>query len=97
MRWPIPPERLAALLGGGTLIIHNAPFDCAWLKAKFGIRPPRVFDTLVAERILTNGLSLSNALGPTLERELGLTIPKELGASGDLFSAERSQLKVKTE
>jgi DNA polymerase-1 len=89
MRWPIPADRLAALLAERPLIIHNTAFEARWLEAKFGIplHHEPVFDTLIAERLLTNGLGISNSLGPTLERELGLSIPKEAGASdwGGLF------------
>jgi DNA polymerase I-like protein with 3'-5' exonuclease and polymerase domains len=83
MRWPVVAEQLAALLEGRTVLVHNAPFECSWLETKFGIklRPKQIFDTLVAERILTNGLGISNSLGPTLARELDLSIPKELGVS----------------
>src|SRR5260221_1400976 len=96
MRCPIPADRLARLLEDRPLIMHNAAFESAWLEAKFAIsiRHEQVFDTLIAERLLTNGLSISNSLGPTLERELGLAIPKELGASdwGGLFLTPDQEL-----
>ena len=87
MLTPILPGQIASLLADRIVIMHHAAFDCAWLKAKFGVWPCQIFDTLTAERILTNGLGLSNKLGDTLERELGLVLDKEAGASdwGGLF------------
>jgi DNA polymerase-1 len=89
LRTPIPPEGLARFLSGRELIIHNSRFDQAWLEAKFGIQlaHERIFDTLLAEQILTNGLGVTNSLGPALERELGLHLPKEHGRDdwGELF------------
>jgi DNA polymerase I-like protein with 3'-5' exonuclease and polymerase domains len=88
---PIPPEPLTDFLRGRELIFHNAPFDLAWLKQKFGFPyPAAIWDTLTAARLLSNGTGLSNELGATLERSLGIRIDKALGTSdfGGLFLTE---------
>jgi DNA polymerase-1 len=85
---PISPEALTDFLRGRELILHNAAFDLSWFKAKFGLgRPPAIWDTLVAARLLSNGTDQSNELGTTLERALGIRIDKGLGTSdfGGLF------------
>ena len=85
------PRLLKKLLEGQQLIIHNARFDLEFLAEKFGICPRRIFCTLSASRILTNGdRSMLNDLGTVLSRELGITLPKDQGASdwGGLFLTE---------
>ena len=87
MLTPILPKQMASLLADRLIITHNTAFESAWLKAKFGVWPSQIFDTVTAERIITNGLGVSNKLGDALERELGLVLDKEVGASdwGGLF------------
>jgi DNA polymerase I len=80
-----------SLFDGREVIIHNAAFDAAWLLEKLHVRLPRVFCTLSAAKILSNGdRSLGNDLGAVLQRYLNVTVAKGLGASdwGGLFLIE---------
>src|SRR5260221_3922667 len=78
------------LIGDRELIMHNAHFESKWLKAKFGLQPARLFCTLTAARLLSNGTKQSNKLEAVLEREFGVRIPKALGQSdwGGMFLTE---------
>jgi len=46
MMTPIDTETMRELLANRLVIMHNAAFDCAWVKEKFGVRPAQIFDTL---------------------------------------------------
>jgi ribonuclease D len=87
---PIPAAGLAELLKSRLVIMHHAAFDCAWLKAKLGFWPARIFDTLTAERVLTNGLGVRCRLEDTVMRNLGVTLNKGFGGSdwGTLFLSD---------
>ena len=78
------------MIGDRELIAHNAHFESKWLKAKFGLQPARLFCTLTAARLLSNGTKQSNKLEAVLEREFGVRIPKALGQSdwGGMFLTE---------
>jgi DNA polymerase I len=83
-----------SLFEGREVIIHNAPFDAAWLLQKLNVRLPRVFCTLAGAKLLSNGdPDLRNDLGSVLDRFLSVSVVKELGGSdwGGLFLCE-SQL-----
>lgn len=75
------------LVGGGEIIAHNAKFDLGWLAEKCGIRPPRVFCTFIASRLLAAGTKLRHGLDVVLERHLGLPPGPDLSTSdwGDLI------------
>jgi DNA polymerase I-like protein with 3'-5' exonuclease and polymerase domains len=87
----VDPQVLKKLLERQQLIIHNARFDLEFLAKKFGICPRRIFCTLSAARVLTNGdRSMLNDLGTVLNRELGITLLKDQATSdwGGLFLTE---------
>ncbi|MFN0130835.1 MAG: DNA polymerase [Verrucomicrobiales bacterium] len=75
------------LVGGAEIIAHNAKFDLGWLAEKCGIRPPRVFCTCTASRLLAAGTKLRHGLDVVLERHLGLPPGPDLSTSdwGDLI------------
>jgi len=56
-------------------IFHNAKFDLEFLGA-VGIRVNNVFDTMLAERVLTRGANQSASLAETLYRYFALDLEK---------------------
>ena len=75
------------------LVIHNALFDLVFLCRKYDLPfPDDVFDTMLAEQVLTAGLPLSASLEETLPRRLGIRLDKSLQLSfqnGQGLSAEQ--------
>jgi ribonuclease D len=69
--------RLAALLSDASItkIFHNAKFDLDFLSA-VGIRVENVFDTMLAERVLTRGANQSASLAETLYRHFAVDLEK---------------------
>jgi DNA polymerase-1 len=61
-------------------IIHNAPFDLGFLRAKCGLRL-NATDTMALSRLLNAGTNEPNGLGAVLKRHLNVEVPKELGRS----------------
>lgn len=61
-----------------THIIHNAPFDLAWLAYHYRTPiPEKIFCTMTVERVLTAGLDLeSSSLKDTIQRRLKQDISK---------------------
>jgi len=57
-------------------ILHNAKFDVNFIK-KFNINCENVYDTMLAERILTCGKKLSVSLKETVKRRLQIELSKE--------------------
>jgi DNA polymerase I len=81
-------QAVAEALSERHLIVHNAAFELLWFRRHLGIRPLRVWDTMIASRLITCGSDeRGNGLGEVLERELAVYTPKTLGASdwGTLF------------
>ena len=62
------------------VIIHNAPFDLGFLRAKCGLRL-KATDTMSLSRLLNAGTNEPNGLGAVLKRHLDVDVPKELGRS----------------
>jgi DNA polymerase-1 len=75
------PCSILDLLANGTLIAHNAVFECRWFAEKLGIVPQWVFCTMTASRMLEPLRGLRHGLSNALERHLGIGIEKELGKS----------------
>ena len=50
---PEQQEAMADAMLSGTLIAHNASFDCGWLAGMTDTRPERVLDTMLISRILS--------------------------------------------
>lgn len=68
---------LAELLAdnGIVKIFHNAKFDMEFLSAA-GIRVEQVFDTMIAEKVLTRGAGQSASLADTLYRYFAVDLDK---------------------
>jgi len=58
-------------------ILQNGKFDYGMIKAKFGIELINIFDTMLAERVLTAGLSRENSLGAIAQKYLELELDKD--------------------
>jgi DNA polymerase-1 len=58
-----------------TKIFHNAKFDLDFLNAA-GVRIANVFDTMIAEKVLTRGASQSSSLADTLYRYFAVDLDK---------------------
>ena len=73
----VPLGSLATLLADASItkIFHNAKFDLDFLSA-VGIRVENVFDTMLAERVLTRGANQSASLAETLYRYFAVDLEK---------------------
>lgn len=58
-------------------LAQNAKFDYGMLKAIVGIEVVSIFDTMLAERILTTGVSRENSLKAISRKYLGVELVKE--------------------
>ena len=58
-----------------TKIFHNAKFDLEFLKEN-GNRVENVFDTMIAEKVLTRGANQSSSLAETLYRYFAIDLDK---------------------
>lgn len=69
--------RLADLLADRSItkVFHNAKFDLDFLSAA-GVRVANVFDTMVAEKVLTRGANQSASLAETLYRYFAVDLEK---------------------
>lgn len=69
--------KLGALLTNGSIIkiFHNAKFDLEFLRAA-SVRVDNVFDTMLAERVLTRGANQSASLAETLYRYFAVDLEK---------------------
>jgi DNA polymerase-1 len=59
-------------------LIQNAKFDYSMLKVQAGITLAGIYDTMVAERLLTNGISREISLRAIAKKYLGLTLDKTI-------------------
>jgi DNA polymerase-1 len=73
----VPPGKLVDLLASEsvTKIFHNAKFDLEFLSA-VGITVNNIFDTMLAERVLTRGANQSASLAETLYRYFAVDLEK---------------------
>ncbi len=69
--------QLIDILADGSIvkIFHNAKFDLDFLSA-VGIRVENIFDTMLAERVLTRGANQSASLAETLYRYFAVDLEK---------------------
>ncbi|MCB1024724.1 MAG: hypothetical protein KDB79_10060 [Acidobacteria bacterium] len=69
--------RLAAILEDETItkIFHNAKFDLGFLQAN-GYQTKNVYDTMIAEKVLTKGANQSVSLAETLYRYFAVDLDK---------------------
>jgi DNA polymerase I len=59
-------------------IIQNAKFDYSMLKIQLGITVSGIYDTMIAERLLTNGVGREISLRAIAKKYLGLTLDKTI-------------------
>lgn len=59
-------------------IIQNANFDYQMLKANFGVEVNNIFDTMLAERILTMGMMRENSLDALSAKYLDIALEKNV-------------------
>lgn len=71
------PGRLADILASDSIvkIFHNAKFDVEFLTEN-GLAVSNVFDTMVAEKVLTRGANQSASLAETLYRYFAIDLDK---------------------
>jgi DNA polymerase-1 len=62
-------------------VVQNAKFDYSLLKAQSGIKLGNIFDTMLAERLLTCGISREISLKTLAEKYLNLRIDKTIRES----------------
>lgn len=69
--------KLSKLLSDASIvkIFHNAKFDLDFLNA-IGVRVNNIFDTMLAERVLTRGANQSASLAETLYRYFAVDLEK---------------------
>jgi len=69
--------KLTEILTDGNIIkiFHNAKFDLEFLSA-VGIEPRNIFDTMIAEKVLTRGANQSSSLAETLYRYFAVDLDK---------------------
>ena len=75
------PDEIRATIERSTLIIHNAHFDCLFLKNRLGLVLEKVFCTMTASRLLTPRRDVRHKLEAVVERYLGIKLAKEHGGS----------------
>jgi ribonuclease D len=77
----VPMGRLAQILADPSIvkIFHNAKFDLDFLSAA-GLSVKNVFDTMIAEKVLTKGANQSASLAETLYRYFAVDLEKSLRA-----------------
>jgi DNA polymerase I len=73
----VAPGRLRDLLADPSVvkIFHNAKFDLEFLGA-VGVQVENVFDTMIAEKVLTRGANQSASLAETLYRYFAVDLEK---------------------
>ncbi len=73
----IPLGKLAAILENPkiTKIFHNAKFDLEFLRTS-GYEAQNIFDTMIAEKVLTKGAGQSASLAETLYRYFAVDLDK---------------------
>lgn len=59
-------------------LAQNAKFDYGMLRAKSGIEIKNIFDTMIAERVLTTGLTRENSLQAIARKYLGMELAKDV-------------------
>lgn len=75
---------LFKLMSTKDVCFQNAKFDLSTIYSKYDVLPKRVFDTMIADRIIkfaTPNRDQPSNLGSILRRYLGINLNKELGSS----------------
>ena len=64
---PTDLEEFRYELENNIVVMHNAKFDCKFIRQQFGITIPHVYDTMIAEQIISGGLLAGYAKGKSLK------------------------------
>lgn len=73
-----------------TKVIHNAQFECKHILHNYGVRIVNIWDTMVIEKVLYNGLNLSNSLEALMKRYLDVHSMSEK----DLFNQDIEEEEI---
>jgi DNA polymerase I-like protein with 3'-5' exonuclease and polymerase domains len=71
-------ELKAVLAGRQPKVLQNAAFDLNFLRGEGVVLGGKIFDTMIAAKIVNNGSGNKNDLGAIVKRELRVELPKEL-------------------
>ena len=58
-------------------LMHNGKFDYGFIKLQIGAKVNNIYDTMIAERIITTGIKRENSLGAIAKKYLGVTLDKD--------------------
>lgn len=61
-----------------TIVGHNLKFEYKHILSKYGIRINNLYDTMIAEKILTNGLTLNYGLKDLIEKYFNKVVDKTI-------------------
>jgi DNA polymerase-1 len=94
--WEFFPVDLSQhFLEADEVVVHNGAFDLVWLKVAMGVSiPDNVWDTMIAEALITAGYDDSVSLSETLLRRFQIVMDKELQTS---FTLEEKPSKEQVE
>ncbi len=76
-------------------LLHNAKFDYKMIKVHYGIEINNIYDTMLAEGVLTAGLGKSMSLNATVLRRLGITLKKDVRETFVNFSSTLTEEQLK--
>lgn len=76
-------------------ILQNAKFDYGMLKVIYGIAMTNIFDTMLAERLITCGLERQNSLGAIVDKHLGIKMDKEIRKSFEGLMTQVNEAQIK--
>lgn len=78
--WEAPGlrELRAFLEGPSQKVLQNAAFDLNFLRGEGVVLGGKLFDTMVAAKLVNNGTGFKNDLGSIVQRNLKVNLPKEL-------------------
>ncbi|MFP4456227.1 MAG: DNA polymerase [Clostridia bacterium] len=62
-------------------VIHNAVFEQKFLKYKYDLKFGNIFDTMLANKLIYNGIYKSNSLQEVVKDQLGLFLDKDMQTS----------------
>ncbi|HEX6970983.1 MAG TPA: DNA polymerase [Limnochordia bacterium] len=90
---PLEPLRRFAAEVDPLWVLQNAKFDCAMLEQHGGIHLRRLYDVMLAERLLTAGISREISLAALASKYLGIALDKSIRTTFDGRGFSREQLE----
>ncbi|MEK7595540.1 MAG: DNA polymerase [Patescibacteria group bacterium] len=76
-------------------LLQNSKFDYSQLKAHYDISMTNIFDTMLAERLLTCGLERRNSLGAIVEKYLNIKLKKEVRKSFEGLMSQVTEEQIR--